>query len=226
MLDDSGVDVVLERVLESARVATGAQYAALGVLDESRTGLARFLTLGIDEAARREIGVLPRGRGVLRVLITDPVPLRLAEVGSRAPTRSRPATRRCGRSWGVPVLVAGEPYGNLYLTDKQDGAEFTEDDEQTVVLLAEFAGVAIDRAQLFRRLWIAPRRTAGVPGAARPNADRRLRRRAGALVVMDLLPGQRGSERVPGLPVQVAPGRGGPSGPARPHGARDDSTIP
>jgi hypothetical protein len=62
-LEDSDVDVVLERVLASARLLTGATYAALGLLDEQRTGLARFLTLGIDEAARREIGVLPRGRG-------------------------------------------------------------------------------------------------------------------------------------------------------------------
>jgi hypothetical protein len=101
VLEDLDVDVVLERVLESARDLTGAQYAALGVLDESRTALARFLTLGIDETARREIGVLPRGRGVLGVLITHPVPLRLADVGAtRAPTGSRSATPRWAPSWG------------------------------------------------------------------------------------------------------------------------------
>ena len=100
VLDDSHVDVVLERVLESARLLTGAQYAALGVLDESRMGLTRFLTQGIDEAARREVGVLPRGRGVLGVLISDPVPLRLAEVGSHPRSYEFPPGHpRCARSW-------------------------------------------------------------------------------------------------------------------------------
>jgi GAF domain-containing protein len=147
-LDDSDVDVVLERVLASARLLTGATYAALGLLDELRTGLARFLTLGIDEAARREIGALPRGRGVLSVLITDPVPLRLADVGSHPRSYEVPLGHPRMRSFlGVPILIGGEPYGILYLTEKQGRAEFTEDDEEAVVLLAEFAGVAIDRAR-------------------------------------------------------------------------------
>jgi GAF domain-containing protein len=148
VLDDSGVDVVLERVLESARLLTGAQYAALGVLDDSRMGLARFLTLGIDEATRREIGVLPRGRGVLGVLVAHPVPLRLADVGSHPRSYEFPLGHPQMRTFlGVPVFVDGQPYGNLYLTDKQDGTEFTEDDEEAVALLAEFASVAIERAR-------------------------------------------------------------------------------
>ena len=154
VLDDADVDAVLERVLASARLVTGAQYAALGVLDESRTGLARFLTQGIDEAARREIGELPRGRGVLGLLLTDPVPLRLADVGSDPRSYAFPPGHPEMRSFlGVPVLIAGEPYGNLYLTDKLDGAEFSEGDEEAVVLLAEFAGVAIDRARRDNGSW-------------------------------------------------------------------------
>src|ERR1700675_3962171 len=74
-------EVVLQRLLEVARELTGARYAAIGVLDESRDGLERFLTVGIDEETHREIGDLPRGRGVLGVLTTDPRPLRLADVG-------------------------------------------------------------------------------------------------------------------------------------------------
>jgi GAF domain-containing protein len=148
VLGEVDPDVVLQRVLESARLLTGATYAALGVLDESRTGLARFLTLGLDEPARREIGVLPRGRGVLGVLITHPVPLRLTDVGSHPSSYEFPLGHPQMRTFlGVPVLVAGEPYGNLYLTDKQDGTEFTEDDEEAVVLLADFAGVAIERGR-------------------------------------------------------------------------------
>jgi hypothetical protein len=75
VLGELDLDVVLKRVLEASRDLTDAKYAALGVLDESRSELARFLTLGIDEATRREIGSLPRGRGVLGELIRNPVPL-------------------------------------------------------------------------------------------------------------------------------------------------------
>jgi signal transduction histidine kinase len=149
VLGELDLDLALERVLEAARQLTGARYAALGVLDETRTELARFLTLGIDEATRREIGSLPRGRGVLGELISNPVPLRLADVGSHPRSFGFPPGHPPMRSFlGVPLLVEGEPYGNLYLTDKQ-GAEFTAADEEAVVLLAEFAGVAIDHARRY-----------------------------------------------------------------------------
>src|SRR5689334_2647109 len=82
VVEQLDLELVLERVLESARALTGARYAALGVLDESRSGLARFLTTGIDEVTRREIGSLPTGRGVLGELIRRPEPLRIPDVGS------------------------------------------------------------------------------------------------------------------------------------------------
>ena len=91
VLADLDVTVVLERVLESARDVTAARYAALGVLDEARTGLSQFLTLGLDADARRRIGPLPTGRGVLGELIHNPVPLRLADAGKHP------------RSYGFPV---------------------------------------------------------------------------------------------------------------------------
>jgi GAF domain-containing protein len=138
------LDVVLERVLQASSDLTDAKYAALGVLDETRSKLARFLTLGIDEPKRREIGPLPRGRGVLGELILHPVPLRMADVDGHPCSYGFPPGHPPMRSFlGVPVLVGGEPYGNLYLTDKQSAAEFTAEDEETVVLLAEFAGAAI-----------------------------------------------------------------------------------
>jgi signal transduction histidine kinase len=143
---------VLGRVLESARELTGARYAALGVLDESRTGLARFLTLGVDEVTRQRIGPLPRGRGVLGELIVDPVPLRLADVGRHPHSYGFPVGHPAMRSFlGVPIIAAGQPFGNLYLADKRDAAEFDEDDEEAVVLLADFAGVAIDHARRYTR---------------------------------------------------------------------------
>ena len=105
---------MLNRVLEASRNLTGARYAALGVLDESRSELERFLTLGIDEVTRREIGPLPRGRGVLGELITDSVPLRLAVVDSHPRSYGFPLGHPRMRSFlGVPVLVGGEPYGTF-----------------------------------------------------------------------------------------------------------------
>jgi signal transduction histidine kinase len=141
------LEVVLERVLSAAKELTGARYAALGVLADSRTDLARFLTLGLDDAARAEIGDLPRGRGVLGELIAHPEPLRLASVGQHAHSWGFPVGHPPMETFlGVPILVRGTPYGNLYLTEKEGGEEFTPEDEDAVVLLAEFAGVAIDHA--------------------------------------------------------------------------------
>jgi GAF domain-containing protein len=150
VLEELDVELVLKRVLESARDLTGASYAALGVLDASRTQLDRFLTAGIDEPSRRLIGLLPTGRGVLGELIRNPVSLRIADLGSHAYSYGFPVGHPPMTSFlGVPVLVAGESFGNLYLTDKRDAPEFSEDDEQAAVMLAEFAGVAIDHARRY-----------------------------------------------------------------------------
>lgn len=150
VLSDLDVDVVLERVLEAARELTGAEYAALGVLDRSRSELERFVTAGVDELTRRRIGALPHGRGVLGELIADPRPLRLAEVGMHPYSYGFPAGHPPMKSFlGVPVRVAGEVFGNLYLTEKCDGKEFTDEDERALVRLAEFAGVAIDHARRY-----------------------------------------------------------------------------
>jgi len=150
VLGELDVDVVLGRVLQASRDLTDARYAALGVLDETRSKLARFIALGVDESDRREIGPLPTGRGVLGELISNPVPLRLADVDSHPHSYGFPPGHPPMRSFlGVPILISGEPYGNLYLTDKQSAAEFTAEDEEAVVLLAEFAGVAIDHARRF-----------------------------------------------------------------------------
>lgn len=140
---------VLDRVLAAAREITGARYAAIGVLNEDRSELEQFLTVGIDEATHRTIGALPRGRGVLGTLIEHPEPLRLTDVGQHPSSYGFPAGHPPMHSFlGVPVLVRGQAWGNLYLTDKQDG-EFTETDEQAVVMLARWAAVAIENARLY-----------------------------------------------------------------------------
>ncbi|HET6506079.1 MAG TPA: GAF domain-containing protein [Baekduia sp.] len=150
VLEDLDVEVVLERVLVAARELTGARYAAIGILDEERTGLARFVTLGLEPGGRAKIGAPPRGHGVLGELITHPVPLRLTEVADHPRSYGFPHGHPEMHSFlGVPVLAAGEPYGNLYLTDKAEGAPFTADDEAALTRLADFAGVAIDHARRF-----------------------------------------------------------------------------
>ncbi len=141
---------VLDQVLQAAREITGARYAALGVLDDRRAELEQFLTAGIDEATRRKIGDLPRGRGVLGALIEHPEPLRFADVGLHPSSYGFPAGHPVMRSFlGVPVLVRGQAWGNLYLTEKEGDGEFTDADEEATVILARWAGVAIENARLY-----------------------------------------------------------------------------
>lgn len=144
------VEAVLERILEAACEVTGARYAALGVLNESRTELERFLTRGVGPEAHRAIGDLPRGRGVLGVLIDDPRPLRLADVSRHPHSYGFPVNHPAMRTFlGVPLMIRGTPWGNLYLADKEGDIEFTAQDEEAIVLLAQWAGTAIDNARLY-----------------------------------------------------------------------------
>ncbi len=150
VLEELDLDVVVDRALASARELTGARYAAVGLLDESGSELARFVTVGIDERTRAKIGALPRGLGVLGELIRDPVPLRLTNVGEHPRSYGLPIGHPPMRSFlGVPILVAGEPVGNLYLTEKTGSAEFTAADETSAAMLARFVGLAIDHARRY-----------------------------------------------------------------------------
>jgi GAF domain-containing protein len=150
VLSELEVDEVLERVLTSARALTRARYAALGVLDEGGDRLARFLTTGMDDDEELRIGPLPTGHGVLGELIRNPEPLRIADVSAHRRAYGFPAGHPPMRSFlGVPIVVGGRAYGNLYLTEKEGAAAFTEADEEAVVLLAEFAGLAIDHARRY-----------------------------------------------------------------------------
>jgi signal transduction histidine kinase len=144
-------EAVLDRILEEAREITGARYAALGVLNEERNELERFLTAGVDGATRRAIGELPHGRGVLGVLIEDPRPLRLPDVGQHPQSYGFPPGHPPMHGFlGVPIVIRGEAWGNLYLTEKQSGGEFTEADQEAAVILAEWAGTAIENARLYQ----------------------------------------------------------------------------
>jgi signal transduction histidine kinase len=149
LVTELDLEVVLDRVLETAREITGARYAALGVLNEERTELARFLTAGVEEEAKRAIGDLPRGRGVLGELIAHPEPLRLADVSRHPSSYGFPVGHPVMRGFlGVPIAVRGQAWGNLYLTEKREG-EFDARDEEAAVILADWAAVAIANARLY-----------------------------------------------------------------------------
>jgi signal transduction histidine kinase len=143
-------EALLERVLETAREITGARYAALGILDRDRRELERFITLGIDADTHRAIGDLPRGRGILGMLIDDPRPLRIATVGEHPKSYGFPPGHPPMSSFlGVPVVVRGQVWGNLYLTEKEGGTQFESVDEESVVILAEWTAIAIENARLY-----------------------------------------------------------------------------
>jgi signal transduction histidine kinase len=142
------LDALLQRVVETAAELTGARYAALGVIDRSGQTLERFLTTGIDAATHDAIGELPRGRGILGVLIRDARPLRLHDIADDERSVGFPRHHPPMRSFlGVPILLRGVAYGNLYLTEK--GGDFTEEDEDLTQLLAAQAAVAIENARLY-----------------------------------------------------------------------------
>jgi signal transduction histidine kinase len=151
LLSELDIDLVLDRVLETAADLTGACYAALGILDDDRRSLSRFLTRGVDENTHRAIGDLPRGRGVLGVLIEHPHPLRLGDVGDHPRSYGFPPGHPPMRTFlGVPVLIRGEAWGNLYLTEKAGGEAFSAEDEEATIVLADWAAIAIDNARLYR----------------------------------------------------------------------------
>lgn len=150
VLSELELDVVLDRVLEAAIELTGARYAAVGVLSDSRAELARFITRGVDAETQAAIGPLPRGRGVLGALIDEPAPLRVADVGQHPRSYGFPHGHPpMGSFLGVPILIDGTPFGNLYLTEKTSSDGFSDEDEQALTVLAEFAGVAIDHARRY-----------------------------------------------------------------------------
>jgi signal transduction histidine kinase len=143
------LDALLQRIVETAAELTDARYAALGVIDREGKGLERFLTSGIDAETHATIGDLPRGRGVLGVLIRDAQPLRLEELSSDPRSVGFPPGHPSMTSFlGVPIALRGVAYGNLYLTEKSEGA-FTEEDEELTQLLAAQAAVAIENARLY-----------------------------------------------------------------------------
>jgi signal transduction histidine kinase len=150
---DLDLPAMLQRIVEAAVELVDARYGALGMLDDSRTRLAQFITVGIDDETHRAIGDLPEGHGILGLLIVDAKPLRLPDLREHPDSYGFPPHHPPMRSFlGVPVRVRDQVFGNLYLTDKTSAEVFTDVDEELVVGLAAAAGVAIDNARLHARL--------------------------------------------------------------------------
>lgn len=150
---DLTLPAVLERITSIAVGLVGARYGALGVLDVERRRLDEFVVVGLDEAEVAAIGARPQGHGILGLLIVDPRPIRLPDLQEHADRFGFPPGHPPMTSFlGVPIFVAGQVYGNLYLTDKAGGDVFTDVDEELAVAYAAAAGIAIDNARMHARL--------------------------------------------------------------------------
>ena len=143
------LDLVLRQIIDAAVSLVDARYGALGVIGDAGQ-LAEFVTFGLDEDQIAAIDHWPEARGLLGELITNPQPLRLADMSAHPRSYGFPAGHPPMKTFlGVPVRIRDEVFGNLYLTEKRDGAEFDEEDEAVVTALAAAAGVAIENARLY-----------------------------------------------------------------------------
>jgi signal transduction histidine kinase len=150
LTSELSLDALLQNLTETAAELTGARYAALGVIDQDRTKLERFVTTGLDAETFAAIGDLPTGRGILGILIRDAQPLRLHDIADDPRSVGFPPQHPPMHTFlGVPILLRGVAYGNLYLTEKGGGGDFTTEDQELVTLLASQAAVAIENARLF-----------------------------------------------------------------------------
>lgn len=148
---DLSLDVVLERLVSTARDLVDARYAALGVPDDEGTGFARFIPAGMTDAEIEAMGPLPRTHGLLGAMLQDPAPYRTDDITADPRFRGWwPSTHPLMRSFlGVPIVFRGDVVGAFYLTDKITAPVFTEADERLVGVLAAHAAVLIEHARLY-----------------------------------------------------------------------------
>ncbi|CCQ13533.1 Sensor kinase, two-component system [Rhodococcus sp. AW25M09] len=170
------LDVTLRSIVESAAKLVDARYGALGVRGDGH-GLSAFINYGMDEDTRVAIGALPTGRGVLGLLIDQPEVLRLEDLTAHSESVGFPPNHPPMKTFlGVPIRVRDEIFGNLYLTEKKDGTQFTEDDEVVTKALASAAGIAIENSRLYedsrvRQAWMEATRDIGTELLAGTDID-------------------------------------------------------
>ena len=217
LTSELSLEALLQRLVDVAAELTDARYAALGVIDPAGRGLEGFYTAGVDVETKVAIGELPRGRGLLGVLIREATTLRLHDIADDPRSVGFPLNHPSMRTFlGVPIVLRGVAYGNLYLTEKAGGQDFTSEDEELTQLLAAQAAVAIENARLYESStrWLRQLEGLNEIGAAlasevelEPLLDlvaRRMRELVGARIVLIALPDARGS-----LSVSAAAGRDG-----------------
>ena len=202
----SGLDLesTLRRIVQTAVGLVDATYGALGVIGEDRR-LAEFIPVGLTQEEIERIHHWPEGRGLLGMLVEDPRPLRLADIAAHPQSSGFPDGHPPMRSFlGVPVRLRDEVFGNLYLTGKRGGGEFTEDDEAVLVALGAAAGVAVENARLYdaarrQQRWIqasaevTTRLLSGAePGEVLADVTRRARELSGADLAVLALPDDEG----------------------------------
>src|SRR6201989_3385918 len=218
----SGLDLesTLRRIVESAVGLVDATYGALGVIGDDDGGklrLAEFIPVGLSQDEIARIHHWPEGRGLLGLLIDDPPPLRLADIAHHPAASGFPDGHPPMRGFlGVPVRVRDEVFGNLYLTGKRGGREFTEDDEAVLVALGAAAGVTVENARLYdaarrQQRWIqasaevTTRLLSGAPsGAVLAGITRQTLELSGADLAVLALPHEGGR----GLTITYAEGDG------------------
>jgi signal transduction histidine kinase len=199
----SGLDLesTLRRIVETAVWLVDATYGALGVIGRESRRLGEFIPVGLSRDEIERIDHWPEGRGLLGMLIDDPRPVRLADIAAHQESSGFPAGHPPMRSFlGVPVRVRDEVFGNLYLTNKRSGGEFTEDDEAVLVALGAAAGVTVENARLYdearrQQRWIqasaevATRLLSGAdPGEVLADVTRQARHLSGADLAVLALP--------------------------------------
>lgn len=164
LASELSLPIVLQRIVDLATQVTDARFGALGVIGEDGL-LTEFVTTGISVRQRKEVGALPRGRGLLGYVIAHPKPVRVSNIADHPASVGFPAHHPKMTSFlGAPVVAMGRVFGNIYLTEKRNAKEFNADDETALVVLATQAGVAIANASLYeemrqRERWLSALRT-------------------------------------------------------------------
>src|SRR6266487_2199235 len=152
LASELSLPIVLQRIVDLAVQVTDARYGALGVIGDEGT-LVEFVTTGITSKQRHAIGDLPTGRGVLGLLIQEPHAVRIKNIAEHPQSVGFPANHPPMSSFlGAPVQAIGRVFGNIYLAEKRSANEFSQEDEDAVVILAAQAGVAIANASLYEEV--------------------------------------------------------------------------